>query len=106
MKTHEPLWWSITPCLSREAMYHVRKRNTRVNGKNITGKRVARLRTELGMTQTDLMDKRALLPMIATLSDNALRAVPDSLRQGAYALGATSFEVTTRVVVPALPNAY
>lgn len=42
-----------------------------------------------------------ILPMIATLSDNALRAVPDSLRQGAYALGATSYEVTTKVVVPA-----
>ena len=42
-----------------------------------------------------------MLPMVATLSDNALRAVPDSLRQGAYALGATSYEVTTQVVVPA-----
>ncbi len=42
-----------------------------------------------------------VLPMIATLSDNALRAVPDTLRQGAYALGATSYEVTTSVVVPA-----
>jgi phosphate transport system permease protein len=42
-----------------------------------------------------------ILPMIATLSDNALRAVPISLRQAAYALGATSYEVTTRVVVPA-----
>ncbi len=42
-----------------------------------------------------------ILPMIATLSDNALRAVPISLRQAAYALGATSYEVTTKVVVPA-----
>jgi len=42
-----------------------------------------------------------ILPMVATLSDNALRAVPISLRQGAYALGATSYEVTSRVVVPA-----
>jgi len=42
-----------------------------------------------------------ILPMVATLSDNALRAVPISLRQGAYALGATSYEVTTRIVVPA-----
>ncbi len=42
-----------------------------------------------------------ILPTIATLSDNALRAVPVSLRQAAYALGATSYEVTTRVVVPA-----
>lgn len=42
-----------------------------------------------------------ILPMIATLSDGALRAVPNSLRDAAYALGATSFEVTTQVVVPA-----
>ena len=42
-----------------------------------------------------------ILPTIATLSDNALRAVPDSLRQAAYAIGATSYEVTTSIVVPA-----
>ena len=42
-----------------------------------------------------------ILPMIASLSDNALSSVPESLRQGAYALGATSYEVSTRVVVPA-----
>lgn len=42
-----------------------------------------------------------VLPMIASLCDDALRAVPASLREGAYSLGATSFEVTTRVVVPA-----
>ena len=42
-----------------------------------------------------------VLPMVASLCDDALRAVPDSLRRGAYALGATQFEVTTRVVVPA-----
>jgi phosphate transport system permease protein len=42
-----------------------------------------------------------ILPTIATLSDNALRAVPESLRQAAYAVGATSYEVTARIVVPA-----
>jgi len=42
-----------------------------------------------------------VLPMVASLCDDAIRAVPDSLRDGAYALGATHFEVTTRVVVPA-----
>ncbi|NNF06811.1 MAG: phosphate ABC transporter permease subunit PstC [Candidatus Eisenbacteria bacterium] len=41
-----------------------------------------------------------ILPMVASLCDDALRAVPDSLRSGAYALGATHFEVSTRVVVP------
>lgn len=41
-----------------------------------------------------------VLPMVASLCDDALRAVPDSLRQGAYAMGATPFEVATRVVVP------
>ncbi len=42
-----------------------------------------------------------VLPMVASLCDDALRAVPQSLREGAYSLGATSFEVTTRVVLPA-----
>jgi phosphate transport system permease protein len=41
-----------------------------------------------------------ILPMVASLCDDALRAVPDSLRQGAYALGATHLEVSTRVVIP------
>lgn len=42
-----------------------------------------------------------ILPMIASLCDDALRAVPDSIRQAGYALGATPLEVSTRVVVPA-----
>lgn len=42
-----------------------------------------------------------LIPMVASLSEDAMRAVPRSLREGAYALGSTRFEVSTRVVVPA-----
>lgn len=42
-----------------------------------------------------------ILPMVASLCDDAIRSVPGSLREGAYALGATHLEVTTRVVVPA-----
>ncbi len=42
-----------------------------------------------------------ILPMIASLSEDALTAVPVSLREGAYALGSTRFEVATRVVMPA-----
>ncbi len=41
-----------------------------------------------------------ILPMIASLCDDALRAVPDELRQGGYAVGATSMEVTLRIVLP------
>ena len=41
-----------------------------------------------------------ILPLVASLSEDAMQAVPDSLRQGAYALGSTRMEVTTRVVVP------
>lgn len=41
-----------------------------------------------------------ILPMVTSLCDDALRAVPDSLRHGASALGATKSEVSTRVVVP------
>lgn len=42
-----------------------------------------------------------VLPMVASLSEDALRAVPKSLRDAAYGLGATKHEVSTRVVVPA-----
>jgi phosphate transport system permease protein len=42
-----------------------------------------------------------IIPLIASLSEDALAAVPHSLREGAYGLGSTKFEVTTRVVVPA-----
>jgi phosphate transport system permease protein len=42
-----------------------------------------------------------ILPLVASLSEDVLYAVPRSLREAAYALGATQFEVVTRVVVPA-----
>jgi len=41
-----------------------------------------------------------ILPMVASLCDDTLGAVPHSLRQGAYAVGATQCEVTLGVVVP------
>lgn len=42
-----------------------------------------------------------IMPMVTTLSEDAMTAVPRSLRDAAYALGATRFEVATKVVVPA-----
>ncbi len=42
-----------------------------------------------------------ILPMVSSLSEDAMRSVPRSLREGAYALGATRLEVATRVVIPA-----
>jgi phosphate transport system permease protein len=42
-----------------------------------------------------------ILPLVASLSEDAMYAVPQSLRQAAYALGATRLEVTLRTVVPA-----
>jgi len=42
-----------------------------------------------------------IIPMVSSLSEDAMMAVPRSLRNGAYALGATRFEVALRVVVPA-----
>lgn len=41
------------------------------------------------------------LPLITSLAEDALRAVPRSLREGAYGLGATRLEVTVKVVLPA-----
>ena len=42
-----------------------------------------------------------IIPMVSSLSEDALTAVPRALREGAYALGATKFEVAVRTVVPA-----
>lgn len=41
------------------------------------------------------------IPLVSSLSEDALRAVPDSLRQGALALGSTKMETSLKVVVPA-----
>jgi phosphate transport system permease protein len=42
-----------------------------------------------------------LIPTVASLSEDAMGAVPQALRDGAYGLGADRFQVATRVVVPA-----
>ena len=42
-----------------------------------------------------------LLPTVASLSEDAMAAVPQALRQGGYALGANRLQVSLRIVVPA-----
>ncbi len=42
-----------------------------------------------------------ILPLISSMSEDALSAVPRSLREAAYAMGATPVETSTQVVVPA-----
>lgn len=42
-----------------------------------------------------------IIPTVCSLSEDALRAVPRGLREAAYALGSTKFDVSLRVVVPA-----
>ncbi len=40
-------------------------------------------------------------PLIASISEDSMRAVPRGMREGAYAMGATKFEVVRKVVLPA-----
>jgi phosphate transport system permease protein len=42
-----------------------------------------------------------IIPLVSSMSEDALRAVPNSLRQAAYGLGATKLETAVRIVVPA-----
>jgi phosphate transport system permease protein len=42
-----------------------------------------------------------IIPTVASLSEDAMSAVPSDLRQGAYALGSSKLQVSTRIVVPA-----
>ncbi len=42
-----------------------------------------------------------ILPMISSLCDDAFTSIPPSLREGGYALGATTLEVITQILMPA-----
>jgi phosphate transport system permease protein len=42
-----------------------------------------------------------IIPYVASLSEDAMRAVPMGLREGSYAMGATRFQTAVKVVVPA-----
>jgi phosphate transport system permease protein len=42
-----------------------------------------------------------ILPLVSSLSEDAMRAVPNGLREGSYALGATRMQTALKVVVPA-----
>lgn len=42
-----------------------------------------------------------ILPMMASITEDALQAVPIGLREGSYALGATKLETAVKVIVPA-----
>lgn len=43
----------------------------------------------------------AIVPYISSLTEDAMRAVPMSLREGAYGMGSTRFQTAVRVVIPA-----
>lgn len=43
----------------------------------------------------------AIIPYVSSLAEDAMRAVPMSMREGSYGIGATRFQTATRVVVPA-----
>jgi len=67
------------------------------------------LRTILGQGAVQIFNEASagivvgilIIPLVSSMSEDALRAVPDSLREASYALGATKFETSIRVVVPA-----
>jgi len=42
-----------------------------------------------------------IIPLVASMSEDALRAVPTALREAAYGLGGTRFETATQIVLPA-----
>ena len=64
-----------------------------------------RLLTGLNMTNAAMLLGIMMIPIVGTLVDEALAAVPQELRTASYALGATRWETVSKVVVPsALPG--
>ena len=41
-----------------------------------------------------------IVPVITSMSEDAMASVPNKIREGAYGLGSTKFEVATKVVLP------
>lgn len=41
-----------------------------------------------------------IIPIVATISDDALQAVPKWIKEGGYAIGSTKFQVTTKITIP------
>lgn len=65
--------------------------------KNIFGENIS----VYNMLSAGLVMGIMILPLISSMSEDALSAVPRSLREAAYAMGATKFESSTQVVLPA-----
>ena len=42
-----------------------------------------------------------IIPLISSMSEDAMSSVPNKMREGALGLGATKFEVATKVILPA-----
>jgi phosphate transport system permease protein len=63
---------------------------------NLTGSHF-RLNAAVGALGVSIV----IIPVVASLTEDALRSVPDSLRQASYGLGATRWQTVSRVVVPA-----
>lgn len=53
------------------------------------------------MASAGLVIGLLILPLVASMSEDALSAVPRGLREAAYGLGATRFETAARIVLPA-----
>ena len=66
-------------------------------GDSMTGITVGRYSMLAAILVVGLMT----IPMVTSISEDAMQAVPNDLRNGAYALGATKYQVSTRIVVPA-----
>lgn len=57
--------------------------------------------TGFGLLAAGIVLSLMILPTVVSLSEDAMRVVPDSLREGSLALGATRWETIWRVLLPA-----
>ena len=55
----------------------------------------------LGILNSGIILGLMAAPIMTTIAEDALKAVPDGFREGAEAMGATKWQITTRVVIPA-----
>ncbi|MTI13764.1 phosphate ABC transporter permease subunit PstC [Sansalvadorimonas verongulae] len=59
----------------------------------------------IGLLTAGIILAIMILPIVSSLVRDALKTVPNVLREAAYGVGATPFEVVTKVLLPAIKNA-
>jgi len=71
---------------------------------NVAIQKVFRVQVGLNILNASILLALMSVPVIVSIGEDSLKAVPDSYREAAFALGATQWQIVCRVLLPAAKN--